>query len=161
MSQPPDNRPENLGVMSPFDSARRAGAPPPSPRPPHFQWALAGVGAAIVVLAVAIIVVLVWKRTVDNPYRTLETFPAERYFERPQALLGNRFRAIVRVEGDLGWTPSVGKLMVFSVENDPRYLPVLVTGDSQRYAFSKGQTYLAQLEVKDRGLIVATDLRKN
>jgi hypothetical protein len=161
MTQQSDNAPERLGVMSPFTQASQPTPPGPPRNTTPFRWVLVGVSVGIIAVTLVVIGAVLWKRTVQNPYRTLETFPVEKYFESPQALLGNRFRATVRVEGELGWSLGVGKLMVFSVESDPRFIPVIVKGDNLSYAFSKGQTYLAQIEVKERGLIYATDLRKN
>ena len=165
MSQSPDNQADRPKVMSPFDGAppgtTTSGSPEPQPQPTYFKWMVVSIYSGVAALALAIGAILLWRHTVDNPYRTLEVFPTQKYFDNPQSLLGNRFRATLRVEGDLGWSPGIGKLMVFSVEGDPRFVPVLVQGDNQSYAFSKGQTYVAQITIKERGLIYATALKKN
>jgi hypothetical protein len=154
-----ENTPSKLGVMSPFDSSQTGERQlPPSS---GMRGTLIVLYTLVAVLAVAVVVILVWKRTVNNPYRTLETFSADKYFDNPTALIGNRFQATLRVEGDLGWNEKVGKLMVFSVDGDSRYIPVLIQGNNLSYSFSKGQTYLAQIEVKEGGTLYASDIRKN
>ena len=149
-----------MGVMSPFE------VPPPHEdsepaRHSPFRTVLIVLYSLILLLALTAGSIFLWKRTVGNPYRTLEVFSADKYFENPTALIGNRFQATLRVEGDLGWSSEVGKLMVFTVEGDSRYVPVLVQGDQLKYAFSKGQTYLAQIQVREGGLLYALEIRKN
>lgn len=149
-----------MGVMSPFQ------VPPPHEesepfRHSPFRTVLIVLYSLILILAIVGGSLYLWKHTVGNPYRTLEVFSPDKYFDNPTALIGNRFQANLRVEGDLGWSSEVGKLMVFSVEGDSRYIPVLVQGDQLKYAFSKGQTYLAQIQVREGGLLCATEIRKN
>jgi hypothetical protein len=160
MAYQSERSPEKLGVMSPFEDAGVKAVPAKPKRQLPVQWIVAGASFAVAVVVLVVAGWLVWSRTVSNPYRTLEQFSVERYFENPQALVGNRFQATLRVEGDLGWSAGAGKLMVFSVEGDPRYIPVLLTGDNLSYDFRKGQTYMGQLRVGEKGLLYATDLRK-
>lgn len=145
--------------MSPYDHLKTE--QPKNTGSPGLQKAILVIGIVIAVLLGVLLVLLAWKHTVNNPYRTLEKFSAEKYFENPGSLTGNRFQATLRVEGDLGWTSGVGKLMVFSVDGDSRYIPVLVPDDKLDYSFSKGQTYLAKIYVQEGGLISATDFKKN
>lgn len=159
MASQPENSPKKLGVMSPFDHLKTE--PPKDGGSPDLQNALLMIGIILVILLGVVTVLLVWKRTVDNPYRTLEVFSAEKYFENPGSLTGNRFQATLRVEGDLGWSAGVGKLMVFSVDGDSRFVPVLVPDDKSNYTFSKGQTYLAKIYVQEGGLLNGTDFKKN
>ena len=146
-----------MGAMTPFDgvSAKESGGSSST------RKMLVGLFSVVALLGVILGGMLIWKKTVQNPYRTLEMFSAEKYFESPNALVGNRFQAILRVEGDLGWTSGVGKLMVFSMDRDPRYIPVLVPDDASLPVFSKGQTYTAQIRVQEGGLLHATDFKKN
>lgn len=146
--------------MSPFQDVPTHGTTPGAPRQHPLKWIIVGLYSLVALLAVVLIAGLLWKRTVNNPYRTLEVFSTEKYFENPRALIGNRFQATLRVEGDLGWSAGVGKLMVFSTEGDNRYIPVLIAEDHLNYSFSKGQTYVAQVTVKEGGLLYATDLKK-
>lgn len=144
--------------MSPFQDAPKPVEPP---KEPFSLKSVIIIVYTLVVLLLLVLVVLLWRRTVESPYRTLEAFSAERYFENASSLAGNHFQAKLRVEGDLGWSAGTGRLMVFSIEGDSRFLPVLVRGDQTRYSFSKGQLYTAQLTVGENGLLYATDLRKN
>jgi len=154
-----ENSPEKLGVMSPFGQARETDGKPLQTS--SIKPILIGVAASLVILLVVFVGWTLWRGALNDPYRTLEVFSADKYFESPSMLTGNRFKATLCVQGDLGWSSEEGKLMVFSVEGDPRYIPVLVQGKGLSLAFSKGQTYLAQIQVKEGGLLCATELKKN
>lgn len=93
--------------------------------------------------------------------RVLQPFPVARYLENDKALTGARFRARLRVENDLGWKEEVGRLMVFTVQDDPHPIVVLIPPDLARIFFIKGQSYEAELEVGQGGLIHANSCRKN
>jgi len=97
-----------------------------------------------------------------DPYCTLETFPVGKYFDTYQGLAGSKFKAEFRVEADLGWKDSAGRLMLLSAENDPRPIAVFIPQSiSSGIYFTKGQTYAAAIEVKEGGLIYADSCQKN
>jgi hypothetical protein len=100
-------------------------------------------------------------RYLNDPLRTLEPFPVAKYMESYKALAGSKFRASLRVENDLGWKEGSGRLMVFSLKEDPRPLVVMVPPSLSQIYFTKGQTYEGELEVKEGGLIYANSIRKN
>lgn len=97
-----------------------------------------------------------------DPYRTLERFSISKYLENYHSMAGSRFKANVRVEADLGWKEEIGRLMLFSTADEPRPIAVMVPAAvAKEIYFTKGQSYLAELEVKEGGLIYANACRKN
>jgi hypothetical protein len=101
-------------------------------------------------------------RYLNDPLRTLEQFPIDRYFEDYKPLAGSKFRGSLRVENDLGWKEGIGRVMVFSFPgSDSRAVAVLVPVSLPNLYFAKGQTYEGELEVKEGGLICANSIRKN
>jgi hypothetical protein len=157
--QESDRSPKQLGVMSPYQDPPQPAEPPKQGFP--LKSVVVAIYSTVLVLLVLLVAVLLWRHTVDNPYRTLEVFPTQTYFDNASSLFGNKFQAKLRVEGDLGWSAGVGRLMVFSAEGDSRYIPVMVKGDQAGFSFNKGQTYVTQLTVGENGLLYATDLKKN
>jgi hypothetical protein len=121
---------------------------------------LIGLGSLLVIGG--IIAGVAAMRYLDNPYRTLESFSVEKYLDGYQSLAGSKFKAEFRVEADLGWKDGAGRLMLFSTTDDPRpiavFIPALVGKDIY---FPKGQTYTAEIEVKEGGLIYANSCQKN
>src|SRR4051812_6451809 len=95
-------------VVSPFANVEVGSKGAAKARAP-WLWLILGIFAAG--LAFAAITFVLGK--VNDPLRTLEPFPASRYFENYKSLAGSRFRATVRVEADLGWKEGTGRLMLF------------------------------------------------
>lgn len=100
-------------------------------------------------------------RYLSDPLRTLEPFPVPKYMESYKALAGSKFRGNLRVENDLGWKEGMGRLMVFSLRDDPHPIVVMIPPSLAQIYFTKGQTYEGELEVKEGGLIYANSIRKN
>lgn len=100
-------------------------------------------------------------RYLSNPLRTMEAFPAGKYFENYRALAGSKFKGELQVEADLGWKDGVGRLMLFSTPSDSRSVAVLIPASLPSLYFVKGQTYLAELEVKEGGLVYAISCKKH
>lgn len=100
-------------------------------------------------------------RYLNDPLRTLEPFPVGKYMESYKALAGSKFRGNLRVENDLGWKDGVGRLMVFSLREDPRPIVVMIPPSLAQIYFTKGQNYEGELEVKEGGLVYANSIRKN
>ena len=87
----------------------------------------------------------------EDPYRTLEPFPMDKYLADYRSMAGNKFKADLKVSADLGWKAETGRLMVFTCQNDNRPLVVLIPPKLERNLFTKGQNYQVSLEVGEGG----------
>lgn len=96
----------------------------------------------------------------NDPYRTLETFPADRYLDNYQSLAGGRYKADLRVENELGYREGVGKLMVLGTENSRYSVPVLVSPELASISFTKGQLYRFELIIREGGVIYGIRAKK-
>jgi len=97
----------------------------------------------------------------NDPLRTLEVFPVAKYLEGYKSLQGSRFKGELTVENDLGFKEGAGRLMTFSTKESTHPVVVMIPPTLAGTYFVKGQHYLAELEVKDGGLIYANSCRKN
>jgi hypothetical protein len=119
------------------------------------------VGGLLLIIVGAVVAVLSM-RYINDPYRTLEAFPVAKYFEDYQGLAGSKYKGDFRVEADLGWKDGAGRLMLFSTADDSRPVAVLIPAAvANGIYFTKGQTYTAEVEVKEGGLIYANSFQKN
>lgn len=119
-------------------------------------------GIAAILIAIGLVAGVFLMGYLNDPYRTLEAFPVAKYLEGYRAVAGAKFRSEMRVEADLGWKEDIGRLMLFSSKDDSRPLAVMIPAAvAKSLYFTKGQTYLAELEVKEGGLIYANSIRKN
>jgi len=120
------------------------------------------IGIGLVLVVIGAVAAVFTMRYVNDPYRTLENFPVAKYLDGYQALAGSKFRATFRVEADLGWKEGAGRLMLFSTVEDSRPIAVMIPAAvAKDIYFTKGQTYTAEVEVKEGGLIYANSFQKN
>jgi hypothetical protein len=123
------------------------------------SWPLWIVSGLLVVVVAGVIAYFVWQY-LENPFRTLDDFPVDKYLGDYHSLSGAKFRADLKVANDLGWKADTGRLMVFTVGNDSRPVVVLVPPKLGGIFFTKGQNYEASLEVGEGGLIYADSFSK-
>jgi hypothetical protein len=143
-------------VVSPFAAAEAAVPPESGPKKRVLLWA----GLALLLVVAGLFGGIAVTGYLHDPLRTLEPFPAAKYLENYRALSGVPFRARMSVEADLGWKEGIGRLMLFGVEGEPRPVAVLIPASVGTIYFTKGQTYLAKLEVGEGGLVVARSCKK-
>ncbi len=97
----------------------------------------------------------------NNPYRTLEPFPMDKYLSDYRSMVGNKFKADLKVSASLDYEPNVGRLMVFTLPDDSRSIVVLIPPKlSSELYFTKGQSYQASLEVQQDGIVYADSCEK-
>ncbi len=96
----------------------------------------------------------------EDPYRTLEVFPVDKYMSDYRSLAGAKFKADLKVSLDLGFEANVGRLMVFTTPNDSRPVVVLIPPKFAGIYFTQGQNYRASLEVGEGGLVYADSCEK-
>jgi len=154
-SQPSD--PHGAPILSPFADAEGHTATSKKRGSSITIWVVLGIGLLIVAAISGFFLV----RFLNDPLRTLEPFPVAKYLEGYKSLAGSKFRGNLRVENDLGYKEGSGRLMVFTVDNDTRLVPVMIPPSLAQIYFTKGQNYQAELEVKEGGLVYANSCRKN
>lgn len=145
---------DQSAVPSPFDESRAEVAARRA-KPKRIWW-FAVVGVAGVAIGAVLLM-----RFLNEPLRTLEIFPTDKYFSSYRALQGAKFKGRLRVEADLGFKPDRGRLMVFSAETDARPLVVFIPAQFAGQYFNKGQFYLMQLDVREGGIIYASTCVKD
>jgi hypothetical protein len=157
VAQPnPESEQENPRIISPFaqttSTVRHGGGGGTS----IALWIV----SSLLVLVILTIVGFVTYKALDNPYRTLEPFPMDKYLSDYRAMTGNKFKADLKVSADLGWKAETGRLMVFTLQDDSRPLVVLIPPKLKDIYFTKGQSYQASLEVQEGGLVYADSCDK-
>lgn len=150
------SEPPTHPVVSPFSDA--AGSPANGRRNSLLFSILAILGTAAALVATGGYFVL---QRLNDPLRTLEGFPLNKYLDSYRSLSGAKFRGNLRVENDLGWKDGIGRLMVFSLAEHPEPVVVMIPGAAAQTYFTKGQSYEAELEVREGGMIYANTIRKN
>lgn len=154
-TEPQTNTEDTDSVISPFsNSAATLG------RDRKRHWPLIAVGTLAFFVLALIGGVAAWQYFSD-PFRTLQPFPATAFFENHRSLEGNIFKSDLRVQADLGFKEGKGRLMVFEPAGSSRFIVAHLPPELAETYFVKGQQYLAELQVKEGGLIEILRIRKN
>lgn len=95
----------------------------------------------------------------NDPYRTLTPLPVADYLQNSNSLRGNVYKIDATVAQSLQWSPTAGRL--FSVEVNGEMLPVLVPPQFNSVNIEKGQRFFFKIEVGDRGILRAQDVKKS
>jgi len=153
----PEEVGENPRIISPF--AQTTSTVRPRSGGGSGSFALWIVSSLLVVVVVAVIGYFLYQY-LNDPYRTLEPFPMDKYLADYRSMTGNKFKADLTVSADLGWTQETGRLMVFTLPSDNRSIVVLIPPKLSGLYFTKGQNYRASLEVQQDGTVYADSCEK-
>jgi hypothetical protein len=154
----PSDQEQTQQVISPF--AQTTSMVPGPGKRRSTGWIGWAVGILVALLALGTIGFFV-QRYLNDPYRTLEPFPMDKYLSDYRSLSGSKFKAEVKVANDLGSKNGVGRLMVFTIGDDTRPLVVLIPPNLSGIYFTKGQNYKTSLEVGQGGLVYADSCEKD
>jgi hypothetical protein len=147
---------ESQRIISPFAQTTSTVASARSGGPSLALWIVSGL---LVFLILGVCGYFTYKY-LDDPYRTLEPFPMDKYLSDYRSMAGAKFKADLKVSADLGWKAETGRLMVFTMQNDSRDVVVLIPPRLSGIFFTKGQNYQVSLEVGEGGLIYADSCEK-
>jgi hypothetical protein len=96
---------------------------------------------------------------VSDPYRTVATLPVKDYLENANSLRGNVYKVDATVLRQIEWSPTAGRL--FSVDAPGgEVLPILVPPQFGSVNIERGQRFLFKIEVGEKGILRAQDVKK-
>lgn len=121
----------------------------------HPIWML--IAAVLVIAALAGGYFLFGKA--NDPYRTLSPLPVQDYLQNSNSLRGNVYKIDGTVSQALQWSATAGRL--FSVDVNGDVLPILVPPQFNSVNIERGQRFYFKIEVGDRGILKAQDVKKS
>ena len=95
----------------------------------------------------------------SDPYRTLTPLPVQDYLQNSNSLRGNVYKIDGTVTQALQWSATAGRL--FSVDVNGEVLPILVPPQFNSVNIERGQRFYFKIEVGDRGILKAQDVKKS
>ena len=95
----------------------------------------------------------------NDPYRPLSPLPIQDYLQNSNSLRGNVYKVEATVAQALQWSATAGRL--FSVEVNGELLPILVPPQFNSVNIERGQKFYFKIEVGDRGILTAQDVKKS
>ena len=98
----------------------------------------------------------------SDPYRGIPELPVGQYVENSLSFRGNIYKVTGRVENQLGWSDNAGRLFSFESEVDgkPFHVGILLPPKLSGVNVQKGQSFEIKVEVVDKGLLQAEQIRK-
>ena len=114
---------------------------------------------AIVAIVVVAAIAGGWalKGTVTDPFRTLAPFPVGDYLQNSNSLRGNVYKLDGVVSEQLGYVNNA-RLISVEVNGDP--VSLIVPAEFRDVNVQKGQRLLFKVEVGDKGILKALDVKK-
>lgn len=97
-------------------------------------------------------------RAVGDPFRAVPELNVEIYLENANSLRGNVYKFRGTVANALNWSPTAGRL--FSVESGGNVIPILVPSEFNHINIQQGQQFFFRIEVVEKGVLRAQEVRK-
>jgi hypothetical protein len=95
---------------------------------------------------------------INDPYRTMSPLPVQDYLQNSNSLRGNAYKIEGTITQSLEYSPTGGRL--FSVDDGGDELPVLVPPKFNNINIERGQKFFFKVEVSDKGILQAQDVKK-
>jgi len=95
-----------------------------------------------------------------NPFRTDTPLPVQSYLENSNALRGNTYRVSGKVANLLGLSVTAGRLISVDVENSGDVVALLIPTAFNSVNIQKGQHFIFEIEVAEKGILRARRLQK-
>jgi uncharacterized protein (UPF0333 family) len=114
-------------------------------------------------LVLAIGIFYVFGKAAD-PYRKLSALEISTYYANANSLRGNTYKIRAIVKNSLAWDPGRGRIISIialnadNKETDP--VAILVPKNFDAMNLQRGQQFYIQVEVGERGLLIARDFQK-
>ena len=93
-----------------------------------------------------------------DPYRAMTPLPVADYLENSNSLRGNTYKLDATISQSIEWSPTAGRL--FSVDVGPDVLPILIPASLNHVNLDRGQRYYFKIQVGDKGVLTAQDVKK-
>ena len=101
-----------------------------------------------------------WTR-VSDPYRTLTPIDVATYLDNANSLRGNVYKMTGTIDRQLGWSPTQGRLFsVISDDEKTDVLPLLIPPEFNNINIQTDQRFSFKIEVGDKGILKAADMKK-
>jgi hypothetical protein len=99
--------------------------------------------------------------TLSDPYRTLAPIDIPTYLDNANSLRGNVYKLTGTIDSELAWSPTQGRLYAVLADGSKTdVLPLLIPASLNYINIQKDQRFFFKIEVGDKGILTASDMRK-
>jgi hypothetical protein len=97
----------------------------------------------------------------SDPYRTLTPIDISTYLDNANSLRGNTYKLSGTIDTELAWSPAGGRLFSVIADGDKtNVVPLLIPPELNYINIQKDQHFDFKIQVGDKGILTASDLRK-
>jgi hypothetical protein len=118
-----------------------------------------GTKRALSVICLLLFVLFGFSGCGRGEFSSLEALPVDGYLNRPGDFLGNTYLLKGRIDSQIKWDESVGRILAVRAESSEARLPVFVPSEVGQNLYV-GQVYEMRAIIRDGGLIYVEALRK-
>jgi hypothetical protein len=99
--------------------------------------------------------------SLSDPYRTLTPIDIGAYMDNADSLRGNVYKLTGTIDSELAWSPTDGRLYSVLADGGANdVLPLLIPPQFDSINIQKDQRFSFKIEVGDKGILKASDMRK-
>ena len=124
---------------------------------PKTGWLLAGLAVLLLLIGAG----GYFLGSTGTPYRATPEFPVGEYLGTSTSLRGNTYRLSGAVLNSIAWSPEEGRLISVQPADADSPLPVVIPAGLGDTNIQKGQRFHFLVEVREGGVLYATDLTKS
>jgi hypothetical protein len=98
----------------------------------------------------------------SDPYRTLAPIDVATYLDNANSLRGNVYKLTGTIDAELAWSPTQGRLYAVLADGGSKtdVLPLLIPASLNYINIQKDQRFFFKIQVGDKGILTASDMRK-
>jgi hypothetical protein len=98
--------------------------------------------------------------TSGDAFRTTAPLEVQAYLENSNSLRGNTYKVEGEVLNQLGYSPSMGRLISVKIDETSDVVPMLIPASLSHVNIQRGQRFIFKIEVTENGILRALDLTK-
>lgn len=120
------------------------------------------IGIIALLLALAVGGTLVLRNRGNDPFNGVAKLDVRNYMDNGNSLRGNVFQVSGKVQNQLSYSPTEGRLISVEVEGSygSDLVPILVPKEFNDMNIQKGQTFVFKIGVGERGILTAQKVMK-
>jgi hypothetical protein len=121
------------------------------------------IGLIVLLLAAAVGGSFVLRSRGNDPFHGVAVLDVREYLDNGNSLRGNVFQVTGKIQHQLSWSPSKGRLLSVEVEGSygSDLVPILVPVEFDTINFQRGQTFVFKIGVGERGILTAQQIQKS
>jgi hypothetical protein len=99
--------------------------------------------------------------SLSDPYRTLTPIDVATYLDSADSLRGNVYKLTGTIDSQLAWSPTQGRLFAVLADGGANdVLPLVIPPEFNSVNIQKDQRFSFKIQVGDKGILTASDLKK-